>query len=350
LAQHSRHKQNGKKFVAIGVAVVGILLVFGLLYFSTKKFEEVFSPVSTDDADGVVTHTTDPVSGNADERVYINGKWYKFKNDMETTLLIGLDDFGEIRPNDLYENYTQCDFLLLLAKNDTRRETFAIQINRDTMTDVKVFTVDGTPAGRDKMQIAFAHTFGTGGADSCENTVDAASYFLYSIPIQNYIAMTMDGVGVLNDEVGGVTLKSLDDFPKEGWVKDEKITLEGDDALTYVRSRRGIGDETNVSRQERQRQYILAWADVAKDKMKSSRAATKLIEGVSPYIVTNCDATKLASMAEELADYQEAPIYAPEGKNVEGEEFMEFYADEEALRELITDLFYEEVPESELKK
>jgi len=345
LAQHSRHKQNGKKFVAIGVAVVGILLVFGLLYFSTKKFEEEFSPVSTDDADGVVTHTTDPVSEDADERVFINGKWYEYKNDMETTLLMGLDDFGEIRPNDLYENTAVCDFLMLLVKNDTRRETFAIQINRDTITDVNVFTIDGTPAGRDKMQIALAHTFGTGGADSCENTVDAASYFLYSIPIQNYIAMTMDGVGILNDEVGGVSLKSLDDFPKEGWKKDEMITLEGDEALTYVRGRKGIGDETNVSRQERQRQYILAWADVAKDKMKSTRAATKLIEGVSPYMCTNCDATKLAAMAEDMAEYQEAPIYVPEGEIVEGEKYIEFYADEDALRDLIIDLFYEEIKE-----
>lgn len=331
----------GERVMTIVIAIIAILIVFGIIFFLARMVENSTNPVSDDN--GIVTRENISEEEVEDDKVYIDGKWYRPKKDIRTTLLIGIDDFGEIRENDAYENQNQADFLLLLAKNDTNGDTFSIQINRDTITDVPVLSVNGKLAGREEEQIALAHTYGNGGAESSENVVEAVKYFLYNIPVDKYIKMSMSGIALMNDEVGGVELKSKDDIPQIGAKKDEKIFLEGDDALVYVRARQGVGDETNLSRQERQRQYILAWSNIAKDKFKTSKAATEFISHISPYLETNCDAVTLANMAQELSEYETAPIYVPEGEAVDGKKFVEFYADEDKLRELIINLFYEEI-------
>ena len=70
------------------------------------------------------------------------------------------------------------------------------------------------------------------------NTVRAVSDLLSGIGIDYYISMNMDGVGVLNDSIGGVDVEVLDDFEDvPEFKKGETVHLTGDLALTYVRGR-----------------------------------------------------------------------------------------------------------------
>ena len=48
------------------------------------------------------------------------------------------------------------------------------------------------------------------------------------------------------------------------------------------------------------------------------------------------------SFSDILHDYTFTGINTVEGEALKGEEFMEFYADEELLKQLVLDLFYEE--------
>jgi len=341
MGHRSYQNSKQKKIIPIAIGIVMVIIVGLGIYIMSSKLESAISPVNSS-TDGISTHPVDAADGK-DNRVYIMGKWYEPKENIRTTLLIGVDEFGAIRDKDAYNNSSQADFLLLLAKDDKTGDTFAIQINRDTMTPVQTLSVSGDVAGREDMQVALSHAYGSGKEDSCLNTEQAVSYFLYNYPIDNYISMSMDGIAIMNDEVGGVTLKSMEDMDSLGVKKDEVITLKNDQALTYVRERDLNDDESNIKRQDRQRQYILAWSDLAKDKFKSTKAATELIDHISPYLITDCDAMTLASMAEELSEYETAPIYVPEGTLKKGEKWMEFYADNDALRDLVLDLFYEEV-------
>ena len=347
MSNYGNNKFNKRKLLQLGI-FIGVLLIVVLgLFLLVRTIENSASPLTTDNAEGIVTRTTEDTK-EQDDRVYIDGKWYRYKREIRTTLLIGVDDFGPIRNNDLYNNIHQADFLLLLAKNDKNGDVFSIQINRDTMTSVKTLSVSGEAAGRNVEQIALAYSYGGGGTASCENTVDAVNYLLYGLPVRNYIAMTMSGIAVLNDEVGGVTLPCICDFPQLGYKKDQIVTLTGDEALIYVRSRMEMEDPTNVARMERQRQYILAWSDIAKDKFKSAKAATELIQHIEPYLCTNCDSVTMANMAQELGEYKGAPIYVPEGEVIyDGTEsgFVEFWPDEESLKSLVLELFYEPLEE-----
>ena len=349
----NRHKKFSKtKLIQIIIAGIVLVLIVLALFFIVRGIENEASPLDADNTEGIVTRTADTAK-DQDDRVYIDGRWYRYKREIRTTLLIGVDDFGPIRDNDAYRNSNQSDFLLLLAKNDKTGDVFSIQINRDTMTSVPTLSVGGEAAGRNVEQIALAYSYGGGGHASCENVVEAVRYLLYGLPVKNYIAMTMSGIPVLNDEVGGVTLPCICDFPQLGFKKDQIVTLTGDQALTYVRARMEMEDPTNVARMERQKQYILAWSDIAKDKFKSADKATQLIEHISPYLCTNCDSMTLAKMAQELAEYKGAPIYVPEGtvdyeSNING--FVENWVDETKLKQLVLDLFYEPIDEIETEE
>ena len=106
--------------------------------------------------------------------------------------------------------------------------------------------------------MALAHTYGSGGSDSCLNAVKAVSRLLGGVKIDHYMTLTMDGVGKINNLVGGVTVTMLEDFSEldPAMKKGETVTLKGEQALLYVRTRQGIGDQSNLSRMERQRQYL----------------------------------------------------------------------------------------------
>lgn len=117
--------------------------------------------------------------------------------------------------------------------------------------------------------------------------------------IDHYIALTMDAVPELNDLVGGVTVKLLDDFTKyyPEMTEGSELTLNGEEALAYVRYRMDIGDSTNINRMERQRQYMLALKDKFAEKVNSDdNFMLNTIGILSDYMVSDCTADQLSSI------------------------------------------------------
>ena len=161
--------------------------------------------------------------------------------------------------------------------------------------------------------------------------------------------MTMDGVALLNDLVGGVTVEVLDDFSgvDNSLVQGETITLKGQQALTYVRSRGGLEDSSNLHRMERQRLYLSALQQQLKlaSQQDSGFTLDALLQ-LNAYMVSDCTVNQLSDLGDSLAAYQVGDILTTPGDAQEGEEFMEFTVDEAALQQLVMDVFYEPVEES----
>jgi LCP family protein required for cell wall assembly len=233
---------------------------------------------------------------------------------------------------------------------DKQNETCTpIQLNRDTMTQIQILGVTGEPAGTFTGQLALAHTYGSGEEDSCENTVLAVSNLLYGMEIDHYVSLTMDGVALLNDLVGGVTVEVLDDFSgiDDSLVQGETVTLQGQQALTYVRSRGGLEDSSNLRRMERQRQYLSALQQQLKAAVQQEDGFTlDALLQLNEYMVSDCTVNQLSDLGDSLAAYQVSDILTTPGDAQEGEEFMEFTVGEAALQQLVMDVFYEPVEES----
>lgn len=287
-----------------------------------------------------------PVDGR--EITYYNGTAYARREDLETVLLLGVDKFEGETPEG-YINNQQADFLLLLVMDKENETCTPIQLNRDTMTQIQILGVTGEPAGTFTGQLALAHTYGSGEEDSCVNTVLAVSNLLYGMEIDHYVSLTMDGVALLNDLVGGVTVEVLDDFSgtDDSLVQGETVTLKGQQALTYVRSRGGLEDSSNLHRMERQRQYLSALQQQLKAAVQQEDGFTlDALLQLNEYMVSDCTVNQLSDLGDSLAAYQVSDILTTPGDAQEGEEYMEFTVDEAALQQLVMDVFYEPVEES----
>ena len=331
-----------KGTVAI-LAVVLVLLAGMLLLQRWENTQD--APVSSS---GEVSSVEADAPVDDREITYYNGTAYARREDLETVLLLGVDKFEGETPEG-YVNNQQADFLLLLVMDKQNETCTPIQLNRDTMTQIQILGVTGEPAGTFTGQLALAHTYSSGEEDSCENTVLAVENLLYGVGIDHYVSLTMDGVALLNDLVGGVTVEVLDDFSgiDDSLVQGETVTLQGQQALTYVRSRGGLEDSSNLHRMERQRQYLAALQQQLKAAVQQEDGFTlDALLQLNEYMVSDCTVDQLSDLGNSLAAYQVSDILTTPGDAQEGEEFMEFTVDEAALQQLVMDVFYEPVEES----
>lgn len=331
------------KGTAAILAVVLVLLAGMLLLQRWENTQD--APVSSSGEVSSVEAGA-PVDGR--EITYYNGTAYARREGLETVLLLGVDKFEGETPEG-YLNNQQADFLLLLVMDKQHETCTPIQLNRDTMTQIQILGVTGEPAGTFTGQLALAHTYGSGEEDSCENTVLAVENLLYGVGIDHYVSLTMDGVALLNDLVGGVTVEVLDDFSgiDESLVQGETVTLQGQRALTYVRSRGGLEDSSNLRRMERQRQYLAALQQQLKAAVQQEDGFTlDALLQLNEYMVSDCTVEQLSALADNMAHYQVSDILTTPGEAQVGEEYMEFTVDEYALQQMVMDVFYEPVEES----
>ena len=272
-----------------------------------------------------------------------DGKKYFPRQDITTVLLMGIDEYGEVRafePN----KAGGVDMVAIVILDEQSQSARILSLNRDTMMSIRKLDENGKPVGSFVGQLTYSHMYGTGLEDSCENTRKVISDFLYGINIDYYMAMNMDAISILNDAVGGVTVNVTYDFsdidPK---ITMGEMTLRGDQAITFVQSRKRIGDQLNTSRMERQQIYMEAFMKALRAKMESSDSfALKAYADVSPYIVTDISSNVFSSMVQHYSDYSIAEMVIPEGENVMGEQYMEFHVDKEKLDDVILRLFYAE--------
>ncbi len=325
-----KNRRSGKrKALRYAAVALAILLLLSGAFFLLQLWEKNQSLFPEYDAQDTV--------------VRYNGVEYVKKENIETFLIMGLDKFEASINDDSYNNNQQADFLMLLVFDNAAKKCTALHINRDTMVDMNVLGVAGQKVDTVNKQIALAHTYGNGKDVSCRNTADAVSELLNGVKIDHYISLTMDSVPILNDLLGGVEVTVLDDFSgiDSTLKKGEKVTLYGEHALTYVRTRYGLEDSTNNTRMERQRQYLNALYEKASLRLETDEdfiveASVKL----SDYIVSDRSVNQLQEIAEKLSSYELVEIDSFEGDLKVGERFMEFYPYENSINEIVFDLFY----------
>ena len=87
--------------------------------------------------------------------------------------------------------------------------------------------------------------------------------------------------------------------------------------------------------------------DAAKKTVKEDiSVVSRLYSALKPMMVTNVTSGEAVYLATELLDYDfggKNEFRMIEGETVMGEVFEEFYVDEEALYEMVLDIFYEPV-------
>lgn len=333
----ARHNQANWKPALI---ITLLLVMIGGGFFGIYQFEQLQR-----EKDAALYSDADETP--AFYQVELDGVSYKLKRNLDTYLLMGLDKFSDtLSSPDSYINNQQADFLFLIVVDHNQKTYSAIHLNRDTMTKIQRLGINGKKIGSFTGQLALAHTYGSGGKDSCRNTVQAVSDYLYQVPIEHYISITMDGLPILNDLVGGVTVHIDDDFSEidPTLVQGKDIRLKGQQALTFVRARWYVSDNSNLSRMNRQREYINSLLKQLESKLRSDEHfGVSMLNKLSDYIVSDLLVDELANSADMLKTYSFGGILTINGEAVKGEKYMEFYPDEASLKALVKQVFLEKL-------
>ena len=267
------------------------------------------------------------------------GETYPLKRNTSSLLLIGTDNFVDDRKQ--YEglpyNYNLADFLIVLVFDHKDKSITPFQICRDTMCEVPV-----TAGGTKRMQITLAHTYGSGREDSCVNTRKAVEGLLFEVPIDNYLAFTMDTVPYVNDLLGGITVTLEEDLPALGpdYVKGASITLRGTEALRFVRHRDTTQVDGNLRRMARHRQYLTAFVDTAREaSAKDPDLATRIFRAVEKFINTDLSVENVSTLIDNLNEYTILPVVTPDGTYQMGTEYAEYIVDEGSLWDCVRSVF-----------
>lgn len=321
---------NKKLFLKVLFACIALILVLGIVYSGLQILElTVFYGREKEFEVQTKTITRDGV------------KYYP-RQDINVILLMGINQEGTAHaeaPN----HGNSADMVALMVFDEKAQTCTVLNLNRDTMVDMPELNLEGKEIGTMYAQLAYAHTYGTGMEDSCENMKKTVSNLLGGVAIDYYVSMNVEAIAPLNDAVGGVTVNVVHDFSQvDATIPKGVVTLKGDQARAFVQSRWYVGDELNLSRIERQKEYMNSFVSAFKETVKNSDTGfvVDTYNEVAPYLVSDLPISTLTSMVERYIDYSLTGILSLEGENRLGEEIYEFYADEDKLEDLRLELFY----------
>ncbi len=321
-------KKRIANYLYLGLILILVLL---MLYSGIRIIESA-----------VLSKERDEVLDSPKKTITVNGVSYFPKQDITVFMIIGIDKYGAMQSSEYHRNNGDADMVALLIFDESEETYTVLTINRDTMVEMPVLGAFGQQAGTGYSQLALAYTYGTGLEDSCENVKETLQNFIPGLVVDHYLAMNMDAISLLNDAVGGVTVTVTDDFSEvDSELPMGTVTLRGQQAISFVQSRKGVGSQLNLSRMERQEEYMEGFMRSFKESINAeSTFIVSTYAEISPYIVTDCSATVISTLSDRYADYELKEVMSLAGENHLGEQYYEFHVDEDALLELRLKLLY----------
>lgn len=253
-------------------------------------------------------------------------------------------DKRELQKTEVHGTGGQADVIVLLAVDTKTGKISMINISRDTMTDVTVYSANGGYVGSEKQQLCLSYAYGNGKETSSENTVDSVQRLFYNIPIKSYLALDLDGIAAVNDSIGGVDVTSPETIGS--FVQGQNYHLEGELAESFVRSRNHESADANTLRMQRQQIYVKQFMDkVISATKKQITTPIDLFNASSPYTCTNLNPSKILYLAQSvvLSDGMSVEMSTVPGESKMGKTYAEYYVNESEFYELFLSVFYNQV-------
>jgi len=144
--------------------------------------------------------------------------------------------------------------VILLHLSTGRRSATAVSIPRDLMVDVPGCRRPGGSRSAPVFTM-FNSAFSVGGSACTIRTVEK----LTDIRVDHHVVVDFAGFKDMVDAVDGVEVclrEPVDDKDAELRLPAGRVTLNGEQALGYVRARKTLGDGSDTSRMERQQRFL----------------------------------------------------------------------------------------------
>ena len=267
-----------KKVALIATAVVLLMLLVCILYVAWT-----FSKLNTEKID--------------EDEIIIN--------DFDDEVGVGYTNFvlfgGDSRTGEV-DKYLNTDAIIVVSLNNETKEVKMVSVYRDTLMDL-------TNGSIQKCNAAYSR----GGAAQAINMLNMNM----DLNIKKYVTVDFGAVADVIDMLGGIevdvsekevaaTNKYIAETARASGKKANYLThaglqtLDGVQATTYARIRKGVGDD--FARTERQRLVIR----LAAEKAMSAGLGTlnKIIDVVFPQVSTNLTMSEILKYAKDLTKYK----------------------------------------------
>ena len=348
--QQQEKSTNSLKKVAIvlsSLAAVLVLAALGIGYFLWYS-GGIHGSMFSSDKNTILQPTVGEEQKNLIEADWVdeNGNAYNYRDDVISILLMGVDYMGEESSwdADMVSNGGNADMLGLVIL-DTKTFAFTIlYIPRDTMADVIVMDAEGNYINTERNNISVSHSYGDGGALSCQLTADAVSRLLMGVPVNRYAALNCDAIYTLNEIVGGVRITFNSDCTElhSSFTVGNTVTLNN----LYLSMLMTYRDYDNVDgayiRGMRILNVMEAMFNQLKGKiMEDPSVVMEILSKLSAYLTTDLDLSEITYLARNIGkmDFSSDTIVSLQGETVLGEEYAEFHADPEWIYDFVVEKF-----------
>lgn len=327
-------KSKRNSYIPICVlAVVCTILVVATLLTIAKDHKEKDTPSVQKGGAATVSEDADTVT--------FEGKRYVKNPDIRTMLFMGVDRDAKVEVEGVTGTFGQSDSLNLLVMDQKTNEATVLQISRDSMVNVEIYNADGTSKlTTQQAQICLQYAYGDGAERSCKLVSDRVEELLMGVDVDYYLSLTLDGMIAATEAIGGVTLTVPEDYTAidPAFEKGATLTLEGEMAEKYVRTRDIEVLESNNQRMDRQAQFMAALIDKMQE-IKGHTQYAMLYQQLEPYMVTNMTADEMMKVSEYSVDdeMQRVP-----GTIVEKDGHAQYHVSNEELYKILISLFYVE--------
>lgn len=292
-----------------------------------------------------------------EQEVLIDADWidekgnaYNYRDDVISILLMGIDYMGNeaLWDEETVSNGGNADMLGLVVLDTNTFEFSILYIPRDTVTDVIAMDAEGNYIDTVRTNISASHSYGDGGALSCQLTADAVSRLLMGAPVSRYAALDFDAIFTLNEILGGVRITFDSDCTDihYSFTQGSTATLNNLYLSMLVTYRDYEILDSAYIRGMRIMNVLKAMFDQLKGQiMEDPGMALEIFDGLRDYITTDLTLSEITFLARNIGkmDFSSDTVVRLQGETVMGEKYAEFQADQDWIYDFVVEKFCEPV-------
>lgn len=189
------------------------------------------------------------------------------------------------------------DTTILLHLSANRKFAYGVSLPRDAMVErpsCKTSGGDVVPGGLTQFNAAYA----IGGPLCTVKTVEQ----LTGVPITHFAVIKFSGFRQMVDAIGGVQVcvpEQIDDPQSNIHFSPGTYTVDGEQALNYVRVRHGVGDGSDIGRMKRQQAFIASMINkvVSAGTLANPVRLYHFLDAATKSLITDQDFAHLGSLA-----------------------------------------------------
>jgi LCP family protein required for cell wall assembly len=199
------------------------------------------------------------------------------------------------------------DTTILLHLSAGRRSATAVSLPRDLMVDVpSCRRPDGTRT--EPMFAMFNYAFQTGGSACTIRTVEK----LTGIRVDHHVVVDFRGFKKMVDAVDGVEVclkEAIRDKDAKLRLPAGRVTLDGEQALGYVRARKSLGNGSDTDRMDRQQRFLAALVNKVQsnDVLLNPVKLYPVLDAATSSLTTDPDLASLRGLYDLVRGLRDIP-------------------------------------------